>query len=138
MRVPAITEDPQTYALIGAAMAVHGALGNGFLEPVYQDAYELELVARGIQFDREAEFPVRYRGQVLSHNYRADFVCYGCVIVELKALGRLGRGEEAQLINYLKASGLRRGILLNFGTPSLEFRRLLFDAPRGPQSVSSV
>jgi len=138
MGVPAVTEDPQTYALIGAAMAVHGALGSGFLEPVYQEAYELELGARGIHFDREVEFPIRYRGQVLSHKYRADFVCYGSVVVELKALGRLGRGEEAQLINYLKASGLRRGILLNFGTPSLEYRRLLFDAPRTPQSVSSV
>jgi GxxExxY protein len=130
--------DPQTYTLIGAAMAVHRALGNGFLEVVYQEAFAIELESRGIPFQKECSFDIRYRGRLLQSKYRADFVCHRSVVVELKALGRLGRAEEAQLINYLKASGIRRGILFNFGALSLEYRRFLFDQPQPVQSVSSV
>ena len=116
--------DPRTYAIIGAAIEVHRYLGCGFLEPVYQDALQIELVRQGIPFDREVELPVFYRRERLSASYRADFICFDSVIVEVKALSRLSGVEEAQPINYLKASKLEVGLLLNFGAPSLEYKRL--------------
>lgn len=87
--------DPETYALIGAAMAVHGELGAGFLEAVYQEALALEFETRKIPFEKEVALPVWYKGRRLSASYRADFVCYGRVIVETKALGTIGNGDEA-------------------------------------------
>jgi GxxExxY protein len=118
--------DPQTYAIIGAAMEAHRQLGPGFLEAVYHEALEIELAERAILFASEVELPVYYKQQRLSCSYRADFVCYESVIVELKALQALTGVEDAQLLNYLKATRLERGLLLNFGRPSLEFKRLIF------------
>ncbi|NLW50528.1 MAG: GxxExxY protein [Candidatus Brocadiaceae bacterium] len=123
------TQDPQTYAIIGAAMAVHTELGCGFVEPVYQEALALELRRQRIPFQREVELPIYYRDQRLTTIYRADFICEGTILVELKALGKLTERENAQVINYLKASGLRKGLLLNFGEVSLQYRRLV----NGPQ-----
>ena len=117
--------DQQTYAIIGAAMAAHRELGNGFLEAVYQAALANELEGRGIPFEREVELPVRYKGQRLGVGYRADFLVFDAIIVELKAMERLTSRDVAQLLNYLKATGLRRGLLLNFGAKSLECRRMV-------------
>jgi GxxExxY protein len=120
------SKDPQTYAIIGAAMEVHRQLGPGFLEAVYQHALAIEFSARSIPFEREAELPVYYKGKRLDCSYRADFVCYNEVIVELKALRAITGIEEAQLLNYLRATGLERGLLLNFGCARLELKRLVF------------
>ncbi len=118
-------KDSKTYAVIGAAIEVHRQLGCGFLEAVYQEAMALELISRNIPHIREVEFPIYYKGQRLSTAYRADFICYDCVIVELKALSKLSGIEEAQILNYLKASGNEIGLLLNFGAESLEYRRFV-------------
>jgi GxxExxY protein len=116
-------KDPKTFELIGAAMEVHRELGCGFLEAVYQEAYVLELTKRGVPFRREVDLPVFYKSQKLNTAYRADFICYDSIIVELKALSKLGKVECAQVINYLKATGLTVGVLLNFGASSLEYQR---------------
>ncbi|MBS1936897.1 MAG: GxxExxY protein [Bacteroidetes bacterium] len=117
--------DPQTYAIIGAAMAVHAELGAGFLESVYQDALAIELGLRGIPFQREVRLEVHYKGHVLPSTFRVDYICCGEVLVELKAQKTLAGPDEAQLINYLKATGTQRGLLLNFGSPSLQSRRFV-------------
>ena len=115
--------DEQTYAIIGAAMSVHNELGHGFLEAVYQEALECEFIARGIPYVREQDLPIYFRNKQLKTIYRVDFVCYGEVIVELKALHQITGIEEALAINYLKASRLGRALLINFGAPKLEYRR---------------
>jgi GxxExxY protein len=121
------TKDPETYAIIGAAMRVHRELGFGFLEAVYQEAFEIELQKQKIPYKREVELPVLYGGVRLKTFYKADFVCFGTVIVELKALSNLSGIEESQVINYLKASGKNRALLINFGASQLQYKRLVFN-----------
>jgi GxxExxY protein len=118
--------DPKTYAVIGAAIEVHRQLGCGFLESVYQEALAIELGLRQIPFRREVRLPVAYEGEVLAISFCVDSICFDSVIVELKALAHLSGTEEAQLINYLKSTGHKVGLLLNFGTRSLIHRRLVF------------
>ncbi len=120
-------KDMQTYTIIGAAMAVHSSLGSGFLESVYQEALEIEFKSRNIPFEREKVLPITYREKPLKSVFKADFVCFGMVIVELKALQHLSGAEEAQIINYLKAASLQKAILLNFGTSSLQHKRLVLN-----------
>ncbi len=127
--------DKQTYAIIGAAMTVHSKLGSGFLEAVYQDALEREFQFLQLPYKREVKLPVYYRGEQLDSYYQADFICFDSVIVELKALQRLSGKEEAQVINYLKASNLHRALLLNFGTTSLQHKRLVFNLRESASSA---
>jgi len=136
---PSNEQDPRTYAIIGAAMEVHRQLGCGFLEAVYQEALEIELAARGIPFRTQEQLLIRYKGQVLQATYRMDLLCYDSVVVELKALARLSSTEEAQVINYLKATGCSVGLLLNFGASSLQYKRfILTSKPEGIHSNTNL
>jgi GxxExxY protein len=128
--------DPQTYNIFGAALEVHRQLGHGFLEAIYQEALAIELRERHVEFRREVELPILYKGRCLSCGYRADFVCYESEIVEIKALVELTSREDSQVLNYLKATGFSRGLLLNFGTSRLECKRLILSNLR--PSVSSA
>jgi GxxExxY protein len=125
-------DDPQTYTIIGAAMAVHRELGCGFLEAVSREALAIELHERRIPFVREARLQVRYRNRILPVFYTVDFICYDDVLVELKALRTIGPLEEAQLINYLRIARRRRGLLLNFGATSLQRKRFVVDVKDVP------
>jgi len=111
-----------TYAIIGAAMEVHRILGPGFLESVYEEALAHESDLRGIPYQRQARLAVRYK-EIVAGEFRADFLVDGKVVVELKAIKALTEGDEAQLLNYLKGTAYRVGLLLNFGAPSLEHKR---------------
>ncbi len=116
----------EVYAIIGAAIDAHRVLGPGFLEPVYQEAMEIELKSRGIPTESQKRLVITYKGRALQKEYVADLVCYEQVIVELKAMDRLTGREEAQVLNYLKATGLHVGLLVNFGsTGKLEWKRLV-------------
>ena len=128
-------KDPRTFAIIGSAMEVHRVLGPGFLEAVYHEALARELTKRSIPFRSEVELPVFRKGERLSTAYRCDFVFHDTVIVEVKALARLTGLEEAQVINYLKASGHSVALLLNFGARSLEHRRLVLSPVKSAQSA---
>ncbi len=123
--------DPQTYAIIGAAMEMHRQLGHGFLEAVYQEALAIEISERDIPFQREAELVISYKGTPLTCRYRADFLCYESVVVELKAVAQVASSHHAQVINELKATGYGNGLLLDFGSPSLEPQRFIRSAQRG-------
>ncbi len=116
--------DPRTYAIIGAAMEVHRQLGPGFLEAVYRVSMCRELKARRIEFESEVPLAVFYKQSRLPRSFRADFVCFGSILVELKAVPIARPADLAQVINYLRASGLSRGLLINFGGSSLQFRRI--------------
>ena len=114
----------EVYQIVGAAMEVYYRLGRGFLEPVYQEAMEIELKHRRIPFQAKKSISIRYREFLLNKKYEPDLVCFNQVIVELKALDRLSRSEECQLLNYMRATSNRVGVLINFGSsPRLEWKR---------------
>ena len=115
----------ETFKIIGAAMEVHRTLGCGFLEAVYQEALAIEFKKQNIPYKQEKKLEIQYKEQTLSKYYEADFMCYDKIIVETKAIKELSGIDEAQVINYLKATGLKIGILINFGAESLEHKRLL-------------
>jgi GxxExxY protein len=121
----AAQRDPETYATLGAAMEVHSVLGFGFLENVYKQAMAIEFRLRSIPYEIEPTIAVRYKSSTLGAVFHPDFVCFGSVIVEVKALNALTMAHRAQTINYLKASTLERALLLNFGSSRLEFRRVI-------------
>jgi len=116
----------EVYAVVGAAMEVYNELGAGFLEPVYQEALEIELTERGVPFEAQKELRIRYKGRLLKKTYQVDMIVFGKVIVELKALDHLTSREESQVLNYLNATGLEVGLLINFGAEGkLEWKRLV-------------
>lgn len=115
----------ESYAIRGAIIAVSKELGCGFLERVYQEALEYEFKERNIPYEREKQLPIMYKGQMLGEPYRADFVCYEKIIVELKAVDELTGQHSAQVINYLKATKMKLAILVNFGEPMAHVERFL-------------
>jgi GxxExxY protein len=115
-----------TYEIIDAAMEVHATLGPGFLESVYQEALAIELLTRGIPFEAGKRLEIFYKGIKLEKHFEADFVCDNHVIVEIKALSALTNDHQSQVLNYLKATGIKVGLLINFGSKSLEHKRMIW------------
>ncbi|OFZ53832.1 MAG: hypothetical protein A2W75_09210 [Nitrospinae bacterium RIFCSPLOWO2_12_39_15] len=118
-------KDKRTYKIIGAAMEVHKEMGCGFLEGVYQEALEVEFGVQGIPYKAQPVVEILYKGKPLEKKYQPDFICFDDVIVEIKALEHLSGIEEAQIINYLNATKLKVGLLINFGSKSLEHKRFV-------------
>jgi len=112
---PLIVYEEESYKVVGAAFKVYNGLGSGFLEAVYQEALEIELQKQGIPYEREKELKIQYDGIELKQTYKADFVCFGKIIVELKAVSALEDAHRSQVYNYLHATGYKLGLLLNFG-----------------------
>ena len=115
----------ESYAIVGACMKVHTELGAGFLEAVYQEALEKEFEKRKIPFERQKKLSIFFDGQKLSKYYIADFICYDSIILELKVVNNLGDSQYKQLQNYLKATNKELGVLINFGTQSLSYKRII-------------
>ena len=117
----------EVYAVIGAAIEVHRVMGPGFLEPVYQEAMEIESKTRQLSFKSQPVLQIRYKEHTLKKEYIPDFIFYDQIIVEIKALDRLSGKEESQILNYLKATGHKVGVLINFGShPKLEWKRFVY------------
>ena len=117
----------EAYTIIGSAMAVYNELGSGFLEAIYHDAMKIELDACGISFESQKPLFVYYRGHRLAHEYVADIVCIDRILLELKAVHDMHDAHLAQVLNYLKASGLALGYVINFGNPEkLQWQRVLY------------
>jgi GxxExxY protein len=116
----------EAYKIMGAAFKVYNGLGQGFLEAVYQEALEIEFQKQGIPYEREKELKISYDGVKLKQTYKADFVCFGKIIVELKAVSALDDAHRSQVYNYLHATGYKLGLLLNFGcAEELEYQRIV-------------
>ena len=116
------TYSQELYAIIGAAMEVQNEMGEGCLELVYHDALNVELGLRGIPYETEKPIAITYKGQPLDRTYKADLVCYGNIVVELKSVEVLKAEHTAQLLNYLKATGMPMGVLINFGEKPLRYK----------------
>ena len=123
--MPELIFKDEVYAIVGAAMEVHRENGFGFSEPVYQECLEIELTSRKIPFVPQKEMPIFYKGNQIKKTCIADLITCDKIIVELKALDKLTSREEAQVINYLKVSKFEVGVLINFGAPSLEWKRIV-------------
>ena len=121
-------KDARTYKIIGAAMEVHKELGCGFLEAVYQEALTREFDSQNIPYQAQPSVNIFYKGNPLDKVYQPDFICFDEIILEIKAISQITGVEEAQIINYLKATKLHVGLLINFGTRSLEHKRFVFSA----------
>ena len=115
----------EAFVIVGAAMEVHSLLDPGFLEGVYGDALAIEFTRRGIPFQRESPINLHDKGILLPHTYRADFLAFDQIILELKAIKSLGALEQAQTLHYLKATGQPLALLVNFGAPKLDWKRLV-------------
>ncbi len=116
----------ESYRIMGACFEVYKEMGCGFLEDVYQECLALEFASRGIPFEAKVQLALMYKGQALAQIYIPDFVCFGTIIIELKAVSDLGDAHRAQVHNYLKATGYKLGLLVNFGHyPKVEYERIV-------------
>lgn len=123
--MPLVAED-LTYRILGACFEVYKDKGAGFVEPVYQECLQFELQLQGIPFVAQGNLELAYKGHALSHVYKPDFICFGKVIVEIKAVSSLTDEHRAQVLNYLKAACMKVGLLVNFGHyPKVEFERFV-------------
>jgi GxxExxY protein len=127
--MPNIVEDllykDECYAIIGISMKVHSTLGKGFREVVYQDALEIELLRNQIPYQREKYFCIEYNGVILKHRFRADFLVFDSIIIEVKASASIHPDNFYQTLNYLKTGQVKLGILINFGESSLKYHRVV-------------
>jgi GxxExxY protein len=124
--MPELILKDEVFEVAGAAMDVYFTLGTGFLEPVYQEALTIEMTRRKIPFEREKSLDLYYKGTLLRKKYIADFICFNEIILEIKVVPRLTNIEFAQLINYMKITHKRVGVLANFGSrPKLEWKRIV-------------
>jgi GxxExxY protein len=129
--MPGLIYGDESYAIMGACFAVHNEMGCGFTEPVYQECLAIELHQQGVPFASQPELELTFRGKVLEQHFRPDFVCYGKIILEIKALSALVDEHRAQILNYLNATEFRLGLLVNFGAhPKLQSERIPF-TPKG-------
>lgn len=115
----------ESYAIIGKCMEVHKKLGSGFLESVYAEALESEFKRADIPYEREKKIPVFYDNQPLKKYFKADFVCYNAIIIELKVSKYLVDADRQQTLNNVKATKFKLGLLINFGTMSLTYKRIV-------------
>lgn len=115
----------ESYLIIGCCMEVHKQLGCGFKEAVYQEALEMEFIENAMLFEREKKLKIRYKGKWLRKRYSPDFICFDKIVLELKAANELTNVHKSQLFNYLKVSDFHLGLLINFGTPSLQYKRFI-------------
>ena len=114
------------YDIVGCAMEVHSELGPGFLESVYEEALTIVFIEKGLKCEQQKNLKIKFRGENLKKQFTADLIVDDKVIVELKAVAQLKKIDEAQLINYLKATGLKVGLLLNFGMEKLDWKRFVY------------
>jgi len=115
----------ESYKIIGACFEVHKSLGCGYLEAVYKESLEIEFEKRGIFFQREMGLDIYFKGIRLKKKYYADFICYGKIVLEIKAIEKLNSSHISQILNYLKSSDLKLGLLINFGEKSLKYQRIV-------------
>jgi len=116
----------EAFEIRGAVFDVYREMGSGFLEAVYQECLEKELDLRKIPFQSQKELELTYKGDALKQTYKPDIICHGKIIVELKAVKELASEHKAQILNYLKATGLKLGLLVNFGShPKVEIERII-------------
>ncbi|MBP9022435.1 MAG: GxxExxY protein [Spirochaetes bacterium] len=121
--MPELLFKDEVFRIIGAAIEVSKELSSGYLEAVYQEALEIEFIDNKIPFESQKRLEIHYKNRILEKKYIADFVCYGKIIVEIKAIKSITSIEEAQLLNYLKITGLPLGLIINFGGNKMEWKR---------------
>ncbi|MBA2328326.1 MAG: GxxExxY protein [Flavisolibacter sp.] len=124
--MPEIIFKEESYQIVGLCMEVHRQLGMGFREVIYKDALEIEFRENNLPYQREKLYKIEYKGIILPHKYKADFIVFDQIVLEVKSTSLIVDSFVAQTINYLKASGLKLGMIVNFGEKSLNFKRVVF------------
>mgnify|MGYP003613084187 CR=1 FL=1 len=125
MQKTTILYKEESYKIIGASMTVHRELGSGFLEAIYEEALKKEFVKMDIPFESQVKLQFYYDGEKLNKYYKADFICYDNIVIEIKAVSQVPDAFYAQIKNYLSATKKELGMLINFGQPSLTYKRII-------------